>query len=391
MKTVIMPKLDLAMDSGDIVEWFKGEGENLREGEPLVSIMTQKVTYEIASPANGILYKILAPPNTEVPVGNPIAVIIEPNDDVASIDHYIEELMAKKVTPQVEIKKEQVFEIEEELKEEVSRIKISPAARKLAEEHGVDFRKIKGTGPEGRITREDVLKAIEEPKREKGKVMPLTGIRKIIAERMTLSHKVIPPVTYSMEVDATQMVAAHNLFKEKENVDLSYNTLIIRAVAKAITDYPIFNSTIEGENIRILDDINIGLAVATDYGLVVPVIHNADKKEDIKELNSKVIELIERARQNKLSISEVSNGTFIITNLGMFGVDIFTPIIFPDQVAILGVGRMTEKPVVVSGRIEIKPILTLSLTADHRVIDGALAAIFLRRVKENLENIGLII
>jgi pyruvate dehydrogenase E2 component (dihydrolipoamide acetyltransferase) len=218
-----MPKLDLAMDSGEIVEWFKGEGENVREGEILVNIMTQKVTYEIASPANGILYKILAPANSEVPVGNPIAVIIEPNDDVASIDRYIEELMAKKVAPQIEIKKEQVFEIEEELKEEVSRIKISPAARKLAEEHGVDIEKIRGTGPEGRITRDDVLKAIEELKTKKGKLMPLTGVRKIIAERMTLSHRVIPPVTYSMEVDATQMVATINLFKEKEKIDLSYS------------------------------------------------------------------------------------------------------------------------------------------------------------------------
>jgi len=237
-----------------------------------------------------------------------------------------------------------------------------------------------------------VLKAIEEFKarKEKEKIMPLTGIRKIIAERMVLSHKTIPPVTYSMEVDATQMIAVRDAFKKEKNIDLSYNTLITRAVVKAIIDYPIFNSTIEGENIRIIDDINIGIAVATDYGLVVPVIHNADKK-DIMELNAIVRDLVERARQNKLTIEDVSNGTFIITNLGMFGVDVFTPIIFPGQVAILGVGRIVEKPVVSSGQIVIKPFMTLSLTADHRVIDGALAAKFLRKIKENLENIHLII
>ncbi|MBS7605649.1 MAG: dihydrolipoamide acetyltransferase family protein [Candidatus Bathyarchaeia archaeon] len=394
MKTIIMPKLDLAMDSGTIVEWFKREGEEVKEGERVVSIMTQKVTYEITSPANGTLYKVFASANEDVPVGKPIAVIMEPGDNVADVERYIREVMAEKAASKVEIKeKEEItVEVKEELREEIERIKISPIARKLAEEHGIDITKIKGTGPGGRITKEDVLKAIEEFKarKEKEKIMPLTGIRKIIAERMVLSHKTIPPVTYSMEVDATQMIAVRDAFKKEKNIDLSYNTLITRAVVKAIIDYPIFNSTIEGENIRIIDDINIGIAVATDYGLVVPVIHNADKK-DIMELNAIVRDLVERARQNKLTIEDVSNGTFIITNLGMFGVDVFTPIIFPGQVAILGVGRIVEKPVVSSGQIVIKPFMTLSLTADHRVIDGALAAKFLRKIKENLENIHLII
>ncbi|MBS7646479.1 MAG: dihydrolipoamide acetyltransferase family protein [Candidatus Bathyarchaeia archaeon] len=390
MKTVIMPKLDLAMDSGTIVEWFKKEGENVQEGERVVSIMTQKVTYEINAPTSGVLYKILAPVNAEVPVGKPIAVIMEPGDNAADIERYIKEVTVEEVVPKI-VTKEPTVEAREEAKKEILRIKISPIAKKLAEEHGIDITKIKGTGPEGRITKEDVLNAIKELEARKGKVTPLAGVRKIIAERMTLSHKTIPPVTYSMELDATQMIAVRNILKEKENIDLSYNTLLIMAVAKAIRDFPIFNATIEEENIRILDEINIGLAVATDYGLVVPIIHNADKRENIRELNATVKDLIERARQNKLTIDEVSNGTFIITNLGMFGVDMFTPIIFPGQVAILGVGRIVEKPVAVSGQVMIKPMLTLSLTADHRVIDGALAAKFLRKIKENLENIHLMI
>ncbi len=396
MKVVIMPKLDLAMDSGSIVEWFKKEGESVKEGEPILTIMTQKVTTEITSPVNGVLHKILAGVNEEVPVGEPIAVIVEEGDDIEAVNKQIKEMLEKKVSAKIEVK-EVVEEVKEEikkeieLKEEEERIKISPAARRLAEEYGIDIEQIKGTGPQGRITKEDVLRAIEELKAKKGKILPITGVRKIIAERMSLSHKTIPPVTYCMEVDATDMVAVRRMFKERENIDLSYNTLIIKAVAKALLDYPIFNSTVEGENIRLIDDINIGLAVATDYGLVVPIIHNADKKEDIQELNTIVKDLIERARQNKLTVNEVTNGTFIVTNLGMFKIDIFTPIIFPDQVAILGVGRMVEKPVVVEGQIKIKPILTLCLTADHRVIDGALAATFLNRVTEYLEKISSII
>ncbi|NHV97694.1 MAG: 2-oxo acid dehydrogenase subunit E2 [Thaumarchaeota archaeon] len=394
MKVVIMPKLDLAMDSGSIVEWFKKEGESVKEGEPILTIMTQKVTTEITSPANGVLHKILAEVNEEVPVGEPIAVIAEEGDDIEAVNKQVKEILEKRVSAKVEVK-EVVEEVKEEVKEielkEEERVRISPAARKLAEEYGIDIQQIKGTGPQGRITKEDVLRVVEELKAKKGKIIPITGIRKIIAERMSLSHKIIPPVTYCMEVDATDMVAVRRMFKERENIDLSYNTLIIKAVAKALLDYPIFNSTVEGENVRLIDDINIGLAVATDYGLVVPIIHNADKKEDIRELDKIVRDLIERARQNKLSIDEVTNGTFIVTNLGMFKIDIFTPIIFPDQVAILGVGRMVEKPVVADGQIKIKPILTLSLTADHRVIDGALAATFLNRVTEYLEKISSLV
>ena len=391
-----MPKLDLAMDSGSIVEWFKKEGESVKEGEPLLTIMTQKVTTEITSPVNGVLHKILVGINEEVPVGEPIAVIVEEGDDIEAVNKQIKEMLEKKVSAKIEVK-EVVEEVKEEikkeieLKEEEERIKISPAARRLAEEYGIDIKQIRGTGPQGRITKEDVLRAVEELKAKKGKILPITGVRKIIAERMSLSHKTIPPVTYCMEVDATEMVAVRRMFKERENIELSYNTLIIKAVAKALLDYPIFNSTVEGENIRLIDDINIGLAVATDYGLVVPIIHNADKKEDIRELNRVVRDLIERARLNKLTVNEVTNGTFIVTNLGMFKIDVFTPIIFPDQVAILGVGRMVEKPVVVDGQIKIKPILTLCLTADHRVIDGALAATFLNRVTEYLEKISSLI
>jgi len=194
----------------------------------------------------------------------------------------------------IEVKaKEEVTEAKEKV--EVERVKVSPAARKLAEEYGIDIRSIKGTGPEGRITKEDVERAIEEMEAKKEKIIPLTGVRKTIAERMSESHRTIPAYTITMEVDTTKIVEIRKNFKEKENIDLSYNTLIVKSVAKAIRENPIFNATLNGDKIRILDEINIGLAVATDYGLVVPVIHNADKKEDIKELNSIIKDLAARA------------------------------------------------------------------------------------------------
>lgn len=383
MKTVIMPKLDLAMDSGEIVEWLKKEGETVSEGEPIANIMTQKVTYEVVSPASGVLYKILAPAGAEVPVGEPLAVILEPSDDVTKVEEAIRAIAEKRMPPELELKEAERAPTEE-LKVKPERIKISPIAKKLAQEYNINIEKIRGTGPQGRIVKEDVLKAIEELKAKEGKIVPLAGVRKTIADRMALSHRTIPHVTISMDVDATVMIKLRENF-EREGIRISYNAILVKAAAKALRDCPIFNSTVEEDRIRLLEDINIGLAVSTDYGLIVPVIRDADKK-DIKEINSIIEDLVERARQNKLLINEVTGGTFTITNLGMFGVDVFTPLIVPGQVAILGVGRIAEKPIVINGQVRVKPMVTLSLSFDHRIIDGALAATFLGKIAEYLQN-----
>lgn len=383
MKTVIMPKLDLAMDSGEIVEWLKKEGETVSEGEPIANIMTQKVTYEVVSPASGVLYKILAPAGAEVPVGEPLAVILEPSDDVTKVEEAIRAIAEKRMPPELELKEAERASTEE-LKVKPERIKISPIAKKLAQEYNINIEKIRGTGPQGRIVKEDVLKAIEELKAKEGKIVPLAGVRKTIADRMALSHRTIPHVTISMDVDATVMIKLRENF-EREGIRISYNAILVKAAAKALRDCPIFNSTVEEDRIRLLEDINIGLAVSTDYGLIVPVVRDADKK-DIKEINSIIEDLVERARQNKLLINEVTGGTFTITNLGMFGVDVFTPLIVPGQVAILGVGRIAEKPIVINGQVRVKPMVTLSLSFDHRIIDGALAATFLGKIAEYLQN-----
>ncbi len=295
--------------------------------------------------------------------------------------------------PIVSLKKE---EIEVTQKREVvevkpERIKISPVAKRLAKEHGLDITKIEGTGPGGRIVKEDILRAIEQrrvipavPKEVER--IKLTGVRKIIAERMTQSYQTAPHVTVMMEADASNMAKIRKEFEEKTRARLSYNAILIKAVTEALHAYKIFNSTIEGNEIQIHTNINVGLAVALeDSGLIVPVIHDANKKS-LKELNIIIEDLVQKARQKKLSISEVRGSTFTISNLGMYEIDGFTPILTPHQTAILGVGRITKKPIVVDeDSIEIKPMMILSLSFDHRVVDGALAAQFLRHLKNTLE------
>jgi len=362
---VLMPRLSLTMKEGTVVQWFKKEGDTINKGEPLVEVLTEKVTYDIEAPVAGILRKILALEGAEVSVAEVLGVVTAPDEQ------FIEEIIAETPTKEAE-------KIEE-------RILASPAAKRLAKEYGIDITQVKGSGPEGRIVEEDVKKFAEESKvgptvRE---VIPLIGIRKTAAERVTLSAKTAPHSTITMEVDMT------NATKLREEEQVSYTDILVKAVAKALTEHSIVNSTLIGEQIKIFEDINIGVAVATEKGLVVPVIHNTDKKS-LKEVASTLNDLVEKARASKLSKEELTGGTFTITNLGMFGVEIFTPIINPPETAILGVGKVVEKPVIVNNEIVIKPMMYLSLSYDHRVIDGAPAAQFLQKIKQLLENLNFL-
>ena len=358
---VLMPRLSLTMKEGTVVQWFKKEGDAVNKGEPLVEVLTEKVTYDIEAPVSGVLRKILALEGVEVPVAEVLGVITAPDEQLT------EEIIVEKPAKEME-------EIEK-------RILASPAAKRLAKEYSIDITQVKGSGPEGRIVEEDVKRFVEESKvgpRVK-EVIPLTGIRKTAAERVTLSAKTAPHSTITMEVDMT------NAARFREEKQVSYTDVLVKAIAKALAEHRIVNSTLDREQIKIFEDINIGVAVATEKGLVVPVIHNADKKS-LKEIASTLNDLIEKARTGKLSKEELSDGTFTITNLGMFGVEIFTPIINPPETAILGIGKVTEKPVVVNKEIIVKPMMYLSLSYDHRVIDGAPAAQLLQKVKQFLEN-----
>lgn len=388
MRTIIMPRLDMTMERGQLSEWLVKEGDMVKQGDPLAKIMSEKVTYELESPVNGALYKIIVKQGDEVPIGQVIGVIKETGDDPSSVDSAVKEAENSLAAPAVMRKEEEEIESIDRPIEKPSeeRIKISPVARRLAEERGIGINEIRGTGPGGRIIREDILKAVEQKtKGLPGRIIPLVGIRKIIAERMAHSFRTAPHGFATMEVDMSKIKELRRSLQEATNAQVPYDAIFVKAVAKALQEYPILNSTLEKDQIRILDDINIGIAVAREQGLVVPVIHNADKKSMIE--NAKIVEeLVKKARADRLSKSDVTDGTFTISNLGVFGVDTFMAIINPPQTAILGVAAMKDKPQVVDGNITVRPTLTLILTADHRVVDGDVNARFLGKIKQILEN-----
>jgi len=358
---VVMPRLSLTMKEGTVGTWYKKEGENVEKGEPIVEVFSEKATYDLEAPASGILRKIIVQENDEAPVDAVLAVITAPDESFSEA-----EISAEMPKPVEGVEK---------------RVLASPAAKRLAREHETDLSLVKGSGPEGRIGEEDVRRFIEEtsgilPKIKE--VIPLSGYRKTSAERVSTSFRTAPHSTVVMEVDVSKAMALHSKLK------VSYTAILVKAVAKSLDEYSIINSTLEGNEIKIFEDVNVGVAVATEDGLVVPVIHNADKKR-LEEIDAAIRELTEKARQGKLAKEDLTDGTFTITNLGMYGVEFFIPIINPPEAAILAVGGVLDKPVVVDGKIEIKPMMMLSLSYDHRIVDGAPASEFLRRVREKLE------
>jgi len=359
---IVMPKLSLTMKEGTVGKWYKKEGDSVEKGEPIVEIISEKATYDLEAPASGMLRKILIVEGFDAPVNAVLAVITAPDETFSE--------------------KETLAEAPEAVEEAEEKVLASPVAKRLAKESQIDLSLVKGSGPEGRIVEEDVRRFIEETRGILPKVketIPLSGFRKTTAERVSASFKTVPHSTIMMEANASKAARLH------ERLQVSYTTILVKAVAKALREHPMINSTLEGTQIKIFEDVNLGVAVATEYGLVVLVIHNADRKS-LKEIDSTIKELTEKARQGKLAKEELTGGTFTITNLGMYGVDFFTPIINPPEAAILGVGKIVEKPMVIDGKIETQQSMILSLSYDHRIVDGAPAAQFLQKVKELLEN-----
>lgn len=270
------------------------------------------------------------------------------------------------------------------------RPRITPLAGKMAAEMGISLSDVAPSGVGGRITREDILGATTRPQGAPiGHVIPLAGMRKAVADNVSRSIRNAPHVTLVSEVDMTECV---NLRKQmvpeierSHGVKISFTDLIVKAVAKAIDDYPIVNATLENDQITIHDDINIGIAVALDEGLIVPVVHDARSKS-IPQISVEVKKLAEKARSGGLTASEYTGGTFTITNLGSYGIDSFNPIINPPQVVILGVCKIAEKPVVINGQVAVRSMMNLCLSFDHRAMDGAPAAEYLARLKQILEN-----
>jgi pyruvate dehydrogenase E2 component (dihydrolipoamide acetyltransferase) len=373
---VVMPKFGLTMQEGTIQQWFKAEGERIEAGQPLFEVETEKVLYEVEAPASGTVAKLLYPLEAKVPCANVVAVIAVAGEDVAAV---AAEYAAKAASVAAPADRSSAPAAQRAAGVTATgAVVATPAARKLAKERGIDLATVKGTGPGGRITREDVEAAASAPPHPD---MGLRGMRKSIAERMFKSLQSTAQLTITTEVDVTRLVARREQLKEQ--FGLTYTDMLLEAAAGALAAHPRLRVTAEGEVLQQHDDINVGIAVALDEGLIVPVVRHADKKS-LQQIAEESRLLAEKARAGSLSVDDVSDGIFTITNLGMYGVDAFTPIINQPQVAILGVGRMVQKPAVYDGQVAIRSMMVLSLTFDHRIVDGAPAAAFLQEVAARL-------
>jgi pyruvate dehydrogenase E2 component (dihydrolipoamide acetyltransferase) len=387
---VYLKKMTWTMEEGLIGKWLKHEGDKVSEGEGLCEVETEKTTDEIQAPASGTLLRILHKEGTAVPVNALIAVIGSPGEDISSIPVSVQPIDATGAQPAPLQKTEPApvaLTISEAREPSLERIRISPSARRLARERGVDVAKIKGTGPGGRIVSEDVLafsgKPEAGPPAEEYKSAPLAGHRKVIADRLSLSARTAVHVPITMEIDMTP-AARLKSEKEKSGLQISYNDFTIRATAMALREFPAVNTMLLGQELRMMNEVNVGFAVVSGDDLLVPVIRNADHLS-LEEITRSAKTLAERARSGSLTTREMSGGTFTVSNLGMYDVDLFAPVINPPETAILGVGRIVPKLVVVGENMAVRQMMTLTLVFDHRVIDGVRAARFLQRVKQLLE------
>jgi pyruvate dehydrogenase E2 component (dihydrolipoyllysine-residue acetyltransferase) len=396
---LLMPKLGMEMKEGSAAAWRVKEGDRVERGDVVLEIETEKITYEIQAPVAGILRKVAAREGEVRPIGGLLGVITADGEAFDAGELVVESPPVPErsgqpdLGPQPSVPATAAPDGEE-------RIIATPAAKRLAREQGIDIHTVTAAEPGRRITEKDVRAALEV--REKaaiapvrgsaavrlGTTIPLTHIRGVIAERLTRSWEA-PHVYLAAEIDAGEMVKTREellpQIERETGQKLSYNDILIRIVALAIEKFPLLNGSFEGDRIRIHEEINIGLAVALEEGLVVPVVRRANQR-DLAEIVRLRADLVDKARSGKLELADVQGGTFSISNLGMFEVDSFTAVINPPQSAILSVGRLREVPVVRDGAIAARPVIQLNLGVDHRVIDGAAAAAFLQELKRTLES-----
>jgi pyruvate dehydrogenase E2 component (dihydrolipoamide acetyltransferase) len=419
-----MPSLGHTMEKGKIIEWLKHEGDPIAKGEPLVVIETDKVITEVESPADGVVLRIVVPSEEERPIGALLAVLGAQGEQVSEVElqQMLGPVAAKTPVMPAPVSAPAPMaapRVDAAARDGGERLKISPIARKLADELGLDASTIQGTGPGGRITKDDVLRVAEAakvaapapapittapaasatapgaamPVPARGRLgvsstIPLRGMRGRVAERMFQSWNTIPRVTEVMQVDMSATVAFREAmlgqWEQQYGLRISLNDMITKAVALALRRQPRLNATLVDQEVRLHDSVNVGIAVNLDEGLIVPVIFNADQK-DLGQIAREGRDLAEKARAGRLQLDEISDGTFTITNLGTTGIELFTPIINPPQVAILGVGMVQRRPIVVGDALAIRPAVYLSLVFDHRAVDGVPAANFLQELKRLLE------
>ena len=379
MYEIKMPRFGLTMESGFIEKWFKKEKDEVKEGEPLLEVSSEKITNEVASPSSGILLKIIGKEKEEIKVGTVIAIIGEGGEKVEKIKEKVEperitEAAGTEETPSIRIAPP----------ERDGRIKASPLAKKIAREKNLDLSQIKGTGPDGRIEKKDVftyLSSVSEKKVE-FKIEKLSSLRRTIAERLSKSFHTAVTLTNTTEVDFTEF---KKLMKENNVSITSGLVFVLSKVLKEINKFNAhFNS--DKKELIVYNNVNIGIAVDTEKGLMVPVIRNANKLS-LKTTNDQIKKLAGEARNGIITEDDIKGSTFTLTNLGMMRTEIFTPVINPPEVAILGIGRIIKKPVIVDeDKISIRELAYLSLSYDHRIIDGADAAKFLEKLAQLIEN-----
>jgi pyruvate dehydrogenase E2 component (dihydrolipoamide acetyltransferase) len=417
---IIMPKVDMVMETGTFVEWLKDEGEEVSKGEPLFVIITEKASIECESPASGLLGGCRAKQDDVIPVTEVIGYILEPGEQLPAPKE-------PQIQPEISIVKAEIESGELETAKHVvmpetghptrdGKARATPVARRLAVEMGIDLASVPGRGPRGRIHKADVLAFAERqpvsaapqplriapsadlqvtlPDAVVKAVVPLAGPRRLIAERMAYSAATAPHFMLSLNVDMSEAARLRarllERVQERTGTKLSYTAILSLATARVLTRHPFLNASLNGTEIIQWQDVHLGIATSLEDALIVPVIRKAQDK-NLEQITSALGDLVERAREKHLTPTEMSGSTFTISNLGMFDIESFTAIINPPESAILAVGKIVKTPVDVDGEIRLRPIMNMTLSVDHRVVDGAGGARFLSDLKSVLENPYLLI
>ncbi len=404
---VSLPRLGQGMEAGTIVRWLKSEGDKVEKGEALYELDTEKVTQEVEAEASGVLLKILAQEGAEIEVGKRIAVIGEQGEEVPEGEEAaqkVDEDPQEEGSPGPGREEERERgrdasaddepQAEPEAKERSSangRVKASPLARRIARERGIDLASLIGTGPEGRVVAEDVERAATTPAHAtagsaplEAEVVPLSSIRRTIAKRLTKAWEA-PAFQISMSADMTRALALRERLRDEK---VTVTDVLTKLAAVALLRHREVNAHFADDEIRIFPNAHVGLAVATERGLVVPVIRECELKS-LVQIAADRGALVSRAREAKLTNEDLEGGTFTISNLGMYGVEQFIAVLNPPQAAILAVGAIEDRPVARDGELVVRPLMSMTLTCDHRAVDGAKAAEFLRELKTLLEEPGL--
>jgi pyruvate dehydrogenase E2 component (dihydrolipoamide acetyltransferase) len=390
--SVVMPALEMAQETGKLISWLKKEGEAVAKGEPLLEIETDKAVMEIESPGDGLLAGVKVQAGAEVPVGQIIAWIVSngeapPADEVAAVS-------GRRISAAAPLTPGSAERTPVPTQPAAQPVKISPKARRLAREHGVDLAEVRGSGAGGEILTSDILTFAEARASSPPATVESTShISRLMAERTTQSWTTVPHFFVVREVDAGALNEVRQKFapeiEKSHGLRLTHSDLLLALVARVLHKHPRINASWTGEGVRTNDEINVGLAMAVEEGVVAPVIHRVNRAT-IGEIAAQRLDLTERARGHKLRPADIAGGTFTISNLGMFGVDAFTAIIIQPQAAILAVGAIIDRVVPVGvgpdARPGIRPMMTLTLSSDHRVVDGALAAEFMRDVVAAIRN-----